>query len=144
MDDDQADRLQRVLNQLMLPRNRNRLCAPVIAAAPVSLDAQSYFLLITLARRGPLSAAQAADAIGIDRSGTSRYADRLSREGLLFREPDAADRRASLLSLTPEGRRLAAELNEVLARNVRSMIGSWPEDRLNVLIEGIELLLGES
>jgi DNA-binding MarR family transcriptional regulator len=144
VDDDQADQLQDVLNQLMLPRNRNRLCAPVIAAAPAGMDAQSYFLLVTLARLGPLSSAQAADAIGIDRSGTSRYADRLKAEGLLVRAPHAADRRASLLSLTPAGRRLAGELNVILAGNVRSLIDSWPDDRVDVLIEGIRLLIGDS
>jgi len=65
-------------------------------------------VLSTLARTGPLTVARLAEHVGIDRSGTSRYADRLQQAGLLERQPGPADRRMSLISLTPEGARLAA------------------------------------
>jgi DNA-binding MarR family transcriptional regulator len=45
-------------------------------------------------------AARRAEYLGIDRSGTSRYADRLEAAGLVERTTDPLDRRAALLSLT--------------------------------------------
>jgi DNA-binding MarR family transcriptional regulator len=59
----------------------------------------------------------------------------------LVRRSDTQDRRTYFLTLTPAGRQLARELNAVLAENVRTMIGSWPEERVDVLIEGIRLLV---
>ena len=98
---DVLHQLADALNELMLPSNRGRLCAPVIAAAPGIIDGQAYFVLSTLARTGPVTVARLARHVGIDRSGTSRYADRLQEAGLLERRPDPADRRMSLLCLTP-------------------------------------------
>ena len=107
---DVLHQLAEALNELMLPSNRGRLCAPVIAAAPGTVDGQAYFVLNTLARTGPLTVARLAEHIGIDRSGTSRYADRLQQAGLLERQPDPADRRTSLIRLTPEGAQVAGQL----------------------------------
>src|ERR1700744_660519 len=112
---DVLHQLADVLNELMLPSNRGRLCAPVIAAAPGIIDGQTYFVLSTLARTGPVTVAQLAQHLGIDRSGTRRYADRLQQAGLLERRPDPADRRMSLLGLTLEGTRLARQLGDGLA-----------------------------
>ena len=69
----------------MLPANRSALCAPVIAVAPKGLDGQTYPVLNALATVGPVPAARLAEYLGIDRSGTSRYADRLEARGLIRR-----------------------------------------------------------
>jgi DNA-binding MarR family transcriptional regulator len=129
------------LNELMLPSNRGRLCAPVIAAAPPVVDGQTYFVLSTLARTGPLTVAQLAQHIGIDRSGTSRYADRLQQAGLLERQPDRADRRTSRLGLTPEGARLASQLADVLAGSLRDLTAGWPARQVQALADGLVRLL---
>src|ERR1700744_5232705 len=125
----------------MLPSNRGRLCAPVIAAAPGTVDGQAYFVLSTLARTGPLTVARLADHVGIDRSGTSRYADRLQEAGLLRRTTDPLDRRATLLSLTPRGPRVIGKLNATLTEHLRSLTAGWPEGSAEALARGLELLL---
>jgi DNA-binding MarR family transcriptional regulator len=132
------------LNELMLPSNRGRLCAPVIAVAPGIIDGQAYFVLSTLARTGPLTVARLAGHVGIDRSGTSRYADRLQRAGLLERSAGPADRRKSLLGLTPEGARLAGELADVLAGHLRDLTAAWPPGQLQALADGLDRLLAET
>jgi DNA-binding MarR family transcriptional regulator len=103
IDADVAHRLEQSLDRFMLRRNRDTLCNPVIAVTPAGVDRQTYPLLTTMARLGPLPAARLAEEIGIDRSGASRYADRLQAAGLLDRSPDPADRRSVLLCLTPVG-----------------------------------------
>jgi DNA-binding MarR family transcriptional regulator len=138
---DIAQQLERVLNQLMLPGTRGRLCAPVIAAAPPGLDAQTWPVLHVLGRTGPCSAARLADEIGIDRSGASRYADRLEEIGLVQRTADPIDRRATLLSLTAEGRRVIDELDGVLADYLHEMLREWPRGQAEALVDGLERLV---
>ena len=138
---DVLHQLAEALNELMLPSNRGRLCAPVIAAAPGTVDGQAYFVLNTLARTGPLTVARLAEHIGIDRSGTSRYADRLQRAGLLERQPGPADRRTSLIRLTPEGARVAGQLGDVLASHLADLTAGWPGGQVQALVDGLDRLL---
>jgi len=53
-----------------------------------------------------------ADAIGIEGASLVRLIDELQASGLVTREPDPSDRRANVVSLTPRGREVVAEVNE--------------------------------
>lgn len=141
MADDVAADLARLLNRLMLPANRGALCAPVIAVAPSGVDGQTYPVLNVLSMVGPVPAARLAEYIGIDRSGASRYADRLEAAGLVKRTTDQLDRRATLLSLTPKGVRVIDKLNAALSDHLRSLTAAWPDGSAAALAEGLELLL---
>jgi DNA-binding MarR family transcriptional regulator len=141
MADDVAADLARLLNRLMLPASRGALCAPVIAVAPAGVDAQTYPVLTTLASVGPVTVARLAEHVGIDRSGTSRYADRLQQAGLIKRTTDPLDRRATLLSLTPKGVRVIGKLNATLTDHLRALTAAWPDGSAGALAEGLELLL---
>jgi len=141
MTGDVAAELADLLNRLMLPANRGALCAPVIAIAPEGVDAQTYPVLNTLASAGPVTAARLAEYVGIDRSGTSRYADRLEAIGLLKRTTNPLDRRATLLSLTPKGARVIGKLNAALTAHLRSLTSDWPEGAAEALAAGLSLLL---
>jgi len=141
MADDVAAELTGLLNRLMLPANRGALCAPVIAVAPAGVDTQTYPVLNTLAATGPVTVARLAEQVGIDRSGTSRYADRLQAAGLLRRTTDPLDRRATLLSLTPKGTRVIAKLNATLTEHLRAVVRAWPDGSADGLATGLRLLL---
>src|SRR5215469_235965 len=141
VEDDVSPDLARLLARLILPANRVALSAPVIAAAPKGVDSQTYPVLNTLAAVGPVTAARLAEHIGIDRSGTSRYADRLEAAGLIKRTTDPLDRRATLLSLTPKGARVIDKLNAVLTAHLRSLAEGWPDGAARALAEGLRLLL---
>jgi DNA-binding MarR family transcriptional regulator len=141
MADDVAADLARLLNRLMLPANRGALCAPVIAVAPDGVDGQTYPVLDTLAMVGPVTVARLAEYVGIDRSGTSRYADRLEAIGLVKRTTDPLDRRSALLSLTPKGARVISKLNATLTEHLRSLTAAWPGGSAQALSKGLELLL---
>ena len=141
MEDDVAPALTSLLNRLMLPANRGALCAPVIAVAPDGVDAQTYPVLNTLATVGPVTVARLAEQVGIDRSGTSRYADRLQEAGLIRRTTDPLDRRATLLSLTPKGARVIGKLNATLTDHLRALTAAWPEGSAGALADGLALLL---
>lgn len=133
--------LEQALGQLLLRRNRSVLYDAILESAPTGVDRQTYPVLSGLARIGPQSAARLADEVGIDRSGASRYADRLEAEGLLERSPDPSDGRATLLTLTPAGHAAITVLRDALARHLEGRIADWPEGQAQALIDGIRLLL---
>jgi len=133
--------LEQALGQLLLRRNRSTLYNAALESAPPGVDRQTYPVLSGLARLGPQSAARLADEVGIDRSGASRYADRLEAAGLLERSPDPRDRRATLLNLTPKGRAAVTGLRDALARHLADRIADWPDGQAQALIDGIRLLI---
>lgn len=69
-----------------------------------------YGLLTALSIRGRLDQGSLGVELGIDRTNVADVLIRLEARGLLRREPDAADRRAKLASLTPKGRQLTAQM----------------------------------
>ncbi|MER7849362.1 MarR family transcriptional regulator [Kitasatospora sp. NPDC096077] len=91
-----------------------------------AVDEATYPLLSGLARTGPLSAADLAGEIGLDRSGVTRRATRLEEAGLLRRDPDPADRRATLLALTDAGHRAVDTTRQRLAAHIEESLAAWP------------------
>src|SRR5690606_26769951 len=63
-----------------------------------------FSVLVHLARTDGLRLTDLAEAEGLDPSTMSRRLATLGDQGLVRREPDPDDRRASRLHLTPEGR----------------------------------------
>lgn len=60
--------------------------------------------------RRPLSPAELADRTGVTRATITGLVDTLERDGLVKREPDAADRRMMAVSLTAKGEELSHSL----------------------------------
>ncbi len=89
------------------------------------VNESTYPVLSGLARTGPRSAAALASEIGIDRSVTSRHATRLENAGLLARQPDPADGRATLLVLTPAGQQAVDVMRDRLAEAIGDYLGTW-------------------
>ena len=52
---------------------------------------------------GPMSLSGLAEAIGVDAPYATLIVDSLEERGLVARQPDPADRRRKLVSLTPQG-----------------------------------------
>jgi DNA-binding MarR family transcriptional regulator len=73
---------------------------------PLSFFESLYF--IGRSRNGGLRIGDLARALRVTVGGTSKLADRIERAGLIRREPDPDDRRASRIVLTPSGRRALA------------------------------------
>jgi DNA-binding MarR family transcriptional regulator len=91
----------------MVLRLGRRLIAmeqPILARHEITMWA--YIVLSALRDRAMRTQAALAAGIGADKTRLIPVLDDLQRRGLLVREPDPADRRVRLLSLTPAGRRL--------------------------------------
>ncbi|GAA4962227.1 MarR family winged helix-turn-helix transcriptional regulator [Kineococcus glutinatus] len=66
-------------------------------------DKASTLLLVTLAEQGPVRAGALAEAVHSDPSTVSRQTAELVAQGLVERQPDPADGRASRLAVTAAG-----------------------------------------
>jgi DNA-binding MarR family transcriptional regulator len=65
-----------------------------------------------------------AGELGITTGGTSKLVDRIEASGYCRRLPNPADRRSSLLELTPKGRRMLAEAGVAFDEELRRLLGS--------------------
>jgi len=86
--------------------------------------------LATVDRHGPLTPSELAQRERVRRPTVTRLAARLEEMGLLARAADPADRRSSLLSVTPEGRALLETMRDRKDAYLASRLaGLDPEER---------------
>ncbi len=98
--------VRRLVNR---PGYRRRLLGPL--GRRVELSTVRILQAVDQAQEPP-SIGSVATTLAIDPSTASRLVDQRVTEGLLVRSPHSTDRRRSVLSLTPAGRVLLAELAE--------------------------------
>jgi DNA-binding MarR family transcriptional regulator len=70
-----------------------------------------------------------ARELGITTGGTSKLVDRIEANGHCRRLPNPADRRSSLLELTPAGKRLFAEAGEAFDDELERRLGAAVPER---------------
>jgi DNA-binding MarR family transcriptional regulator len=81
--------------------------------------------LATIARHGPLTPSELADRERVQRPTATKLLARLEAPGLVVRTADPADRRSSLVAISPAGLALLAEIrtrkDAYLARRLRAL-----------------------
>ena len=107
------------------------------ASHELGLSAQQAELLCAAMRPAPVG--DIAHLLRCDRSNVSRLADRAARRGLVTRRGAAADRRITVIELTPDGQRLARQFIEALESRLEPLLARWPEKRQQAAIA----ILGE-
>jgi MarR family transcriptional regulator, organic hydroperoxide resistance regulator len=70
-----------------------------------------------------------ATELGITTGGTSKLVDRIEASGYCRRLPNPADRRSSLLELTPEGHRVLEEASGAFDEELQRLLGSAVPER---------------
>jgi MarR family transcriptional regulator, organic hydroperoxide resistance regulator len=70
-----------------------------------------------------------ASELGITTGGTSKLVDRIEASGYCRRLPNPADRRSSLLELTPEGQRVLTEAGVAFDDELQRLLGSAAPER---------------
>jgi DNA-binding MarR family transcriptional regulator/GNAT superfamily N-acetyltransferase len=101
-------------------------------------------VLYELAHRDGHSAAALARALELDPGHLSRMLAGLRRRGLVRRERSEHDRRASLLGLTPAGRRAFDRLDRKASSQVSGLLQTFPDGRRGELVQaltGVQRLL---
>ncbi|PKI89755.1 MarR family transcriptional regulator [Actinomycetales bacterium SN12] len=90
----------------------------VAQSAGVTVDAGDVSALYILGLHGPLRAGDLADAMHISRPTVSKQLARLERAGMITRESDPNDGRATIVALSAEG---ASAHRRLLAQGIRMM-----------------------
>ncbi len=79
-----------------------------------------------------------AERLGIEAMTLSGYLDRLEQRGLIARDTDPADRRAKLVSLTPEAEDMLVEIRKVSASIRTDLSASMGPGEWESLIDGLK------
>jgi DNA-binding MarR family transcriptional regulator len=96
-----------------------------------------------LALAGPLTVGEAATHLGRAQSVISEIITHLERQGLLEREDDPADRRRTLIWLTPDGHDALRRDREVLSVDLLARaLTRLPPAGADNLIAGLQALVG--
>ncbi len=110
------------------------------AFAELDLPEGDYGVLVALRRSGDpfeLTPTQLARARMMTSGGMTAVIDRLERRALLERIPNPADRRGSIVRLTPEGRAIidrAMELHATVEHELVAALDDRDQDRLAALL----------
>lgn len=122
-DDERGAALRGIEREVgVLLRRVRRVIGVRARAVHPELQPASYLVLTHLEERGATRSSAVVEELGIDKGAVSRQITHLVQLGLVVREDDPADGRASLLSLTDDARRrlalVAAERSERFDRRL--------------------------
>jgi DNA-binding MarR family transcriptional regulator len=94
------------------------------------LEPAAYGLLSRLAEAGPQRATLLAQYFGVGKATMSRQLRALEELGLVRREPDPADGRASLVQLSDEGMARFTEVRDGRRARYLRLLASWDKGEL--------------
>lgn len=108
------------------------------------LTYQQYNVLRLIDTTGPQPQAEVARRLMVSAPVVTRLAAGLADADLVERRPDAKDRRAVLLALTPKGRRRARAMRRDLLEAARELLEPIAEERragVAAALEELQVLL---
>jgi DNA-binding MarR family transcriptional regulator/GNAT superfamily N-acetyltransferase len=94
-------------------------------------------VLYELAHRSDVSAAELARSLELDPGHLSRMLAGLRRRGLVRRERSPEDRRASVLGLTPAGRRSFDRLDRKATAQISELLRAFPDGERGELVSAL-------
>jgi DNA-binding MarR family transcriptional regulator len=89
------------------------------------LTTSAYFLLGTLCEQGPKRASELSELFHLDKGAVSRSVHQLIELGLVERQPDPEDGRASILRASEAGRSKMDAVTEHRRRQLSGRLGEW-------------------
>ncbi|MGX7825710.1 MarR family winged helix-turn-helix transcriptional regulator [Actinokineospora sp. 24-640] len=107
------------------------------------VDRSTIILLKTLVAIGPSRSSAVAEAVHSDPSTVSRQVAALVREGLVARQADPDDGRASLLAPTEEGLAVLECQRARFALSLARMVRHWDAEDLDTFIGLFERFIGD-
>jgi DNA-binding MarR family transcriptional regulator len=117
-------RVKRVIGE------RSRLVHPELQPA-------SYLMLTYLAAEGPQRSSVLSDRFGVDKGAISRQVQHLGDLGLLDREPDPDDGRATLVSASPDAVRRLEAVDQDRRRWLDERLSEWSETDLHEFVTAL-------
>lgn len=98
-------------------------------------------LLWELQQRGPSTQRVLAQALNVTPRNITRLVDGLAATGFVTREPHPTDRRATLVSFTARGSRIAQQLYEGREQLIELLFAGMSDQQFTGLVEGLSEVL---
>ena len=109
---------------MLAPLVRDLMGAELPVLEENGLSMWGYSVLVALDRSAIRTQAALADAIGADKTRIIAILDELQDKGLIERMPDPEDRRARLLAITKDGRRVKEATQAAIQRGEERWLGT--------------------
>jgi len=131
---------RRDLAAMAVPLARALVAAeePILRAYEISM--WGYIVLTALAEQPVRTQTALAQAIGADKSRIIADLDELQKRGLIRRQPDAADRRVRMLSLTEEGSRVRRAVQAAIRRREERVLAVLPPGDRESFLRSLQAL----
>jgi MarR family 2-MHQ and catechol resistance regulon transcriptional repressor len=116
------------------------------SVADLGLGLSDFAALEALLHKGPMSITEIQAKVLLASGSMTAAVDRLERKGLLTRASAKGDRRAKLLELTPEGRRVVAAAfrrNAAELETAMAVLNDAEKRRLYALLKKLGLFAAE-
>src|SRR5258708_20826910 len=117
------------------------LTAEAATTFHTELQPAAFHIAFWLNAFGPAKPSAVAEAVGMDRSATSRLIRELVRLRLIATSTDPSDRRSIVLSLTVDGRRRLEAAMQAKGAAFQQRIASWSEEDLELCTDLLRRLL---
>ncbi|PZT72753.1 MULTISPECIES: MarR family winged helix-turn-helix transcriptional regulator [unclassified Streptomyces] len=108
-----------------------------LAAVEDRVTLPQFRLLVVLSTHGDAKLVTLAERLGVNPSTAMRMLDRLIAAGLAERQVNPANRRETVLRLTPDGHRLVGEVTAGRRREVASIVERIAPEQRAALIDAL-------
>jgi len=108
--------------------------------ANTGLCLTDFVALEALLHKGPLTISEIQDKVRLASGSMTAAVDRLAKLGLVVRKSSPTDRRARVVHLTAEGKRLAASCFERHARDLEGLMSALSQQEKKQLYASIKKL----
>jgi DNA-binding MarR family transcriptional regulator len=127
---------------MLAPLIREMIAAELPVLEAHGLSMWGYGVLLALDRSAIRTQAALAEAIGADKTRIIAILDELQQNGLIERVPDPEDRRARLLAITKEGRRVKEAAQAAIQRGEERWLGTFSATDRAVFLRVLQELSG--
>lgn len=97
------------------------------SSGEMDIERSAYGILCRLADDGPQRLGALALAFGLDPSTITRQVQAMEKAGLVERQADRLDRRASILTLTEEGLSVLAHTRTYRRQRLEAVLADWED-----------------
>jgi DNA-binding MarR family transcriptional regulator len=132
---EELGRLERELGVLI--RRVRRVIGERARAVHPDLQPASYLMLTFLMAEGPQRSSVVSERFNVDKGAISRQVQHLCDLGLLVREPDPADGRATLISASPDAVHRLEAVDRDRRRWLDEHLAEWTEADLRDFVGGL-------
>jgi DNA-binding MarR family transcriptional regulator len=130
------------LAAMLAPLIREMIAAELPVLQTHGLSMWGYSVLVALDRSSIRTQAALAEAIGADKTRIIAILDELQQSGLIERVADPEDRRARLLAITKEGRRVKEATQAAIQRGEERWLGTLSSTDRAVFLRVLQELSG--